>query len=181
MRRFLATTGFIMMATAAWGQTPAPDSAVTTGKASAEFINLDGKSIGQAELMETKGGVVIQMSVSGIPEGEHAFHIHQTGNCDTASKFESAGAHFTPGDQTHGYESSRGPHAGDMLNQFVGADGELQAHIINANVTLLDGASSLFDADGSALVLHADPDDYSSQPSGAAGDRIACAVIKKAE
>jgi Cu-Zn family superoxide dismutase len=66
-----------------------------------------------------------------------------------------------------------------MPNQFVGTDGTLRAQVLNANVTLTDGPASLFDADGSAIVIHAGADDYRSQPTGNSGDRIACAVIEK--
>jgi Cu-Zn family superoxide dismutase len=70
-----------------------------------------------------------------------------------------------------------GPHGGDMPNAVVGTDGMLKGQVLNTGVTLKPGAKSLMDADGSALVIHAKPDDYKSQPSGDAGDRIVCAVI----
>jgi Cu-Zn family superoxide dismutase len=120
----------------------------------------------------------MQLSPSCRPVG-HAFHIHEKGQCDAATSFESAGGHFAPLKHTHGYLSADGPHAGDMPNQFVGSDGALQLQVVNPNVTLGSGEGALFDADGSALVLHAKLDDYRSQPSGDAGDRIACAVIQR--
>jgi len=114
-----------------------------------------------------------------MSRGEHGFHIHETGARDSVDGFKSAGGHFEPAEHQHGYMAERGPHAGDMPNQFVGTDGKLRAHIFNPNVALADGHTSLFDADGSAIIIHADRDDYSSQPTGNAGDRIACAVIGK--
>ena len=104
--------------------------------------------------------------------GEHAFHIHQTGRCDAKDGFKSAGDHYAGDRQKHGFKVEGGPHAGDMMNKFVGSDGQLRAHVINTRVTLTDGENTVFDSDGSALILHAKGDDYSSQPSGNAGDRI---------
>lgn len=153
--------------------------AQTPQQAAATFLNPQGQVIGDATLTQTAGGVLIDIDVSNLADGEHGFHIHQTGACDAADGFKSAGGHFEPAQHQHGYMAEHGPHAGDMPNQFVSTDGKLRAQILNPNVTLADGASSLFDTDGSAIVIHADPDDYSSQPTGNAGARIACAVIEK--
>jgi superoxide dismutase, Cu-Zn family len=153
--------------------------AQTPQQASATFVNPQGQEIGHATLTQTTSGVLIDIDVSNAADGEHGFHIHETGACDAAGGFKSAGDHFEPAQHQHGYMAEQGPHAGDMPNQFVGTDGKLRAHVFNSNVTLADGPASLFDADGSAIVIHADPDDYSSQPTGNAGDRIACAVIEK--
>lgn len=146
--------------------------------AQAEFINGDGVSIGVAALSQTPAGVLINVEVSGLPAGEHGFHIHQTGSCETPD-FKSAGGHFAPRGHEHGFLVEGGPHAGDMPNQFVGEDGILRAHLRNDRVTLDEGEGSLFDEDGSAIVIHAGADDYQSQPSGDAGSRLACAVIEK--
>ena len=150
-----------------------------TQQAAATFLNLQGQRIGSATLTQTASGVLIDIEVSSIADGEHGFHIHETGVCDAADGFKSAGGHFEPAQHQHGYEAEQGSHAGDMPNQFAAAGGKLRAHVLNPNVTLADGPASVLDADGSALVLHADPDDYRSQPAGNAGDRIACAVIEK--
>ncbi|MGH6609314.1 MAG: superoxide dismutase family protein [Burkholderiaceae bacterium] len=144
------------------------------------FQDASGKQIGTAALTQLPNGVLIDVDVSGLPAGEHGFHFHQTGRCDAADGFKSAGEHFAPQKHQHGHMVKGGPHAGDMPNQFVAADGRLRAHIVNSRVTLGNGANSLFDKDGSALIIHAKPDDYRSQPSGEAGDRIACAVISRA-
>lgn len=148
-------------------------------QAAATFFSPQGQEIGSAVLTQTTSGVLIEIDVSTVAEGLHGFHIHETGACDAADGFKSAGGHFEPARHQHGYLAGHGTHAGDMPNQFVGADGKLQAHVLNPNVTLTDGPASLFDVDGSAIVIHADPDDYRSQPTGNAGDRIACAVIEK--
>jgi superoxide dismutase, Cu-Zn family len=155
-----------------------PGSAQTPQKATATFINTQGEQIGTANLLQASQGVLIEAEVRGLPPGEHAFHIHQKGVCDAAAKFESAGGHFTLPGEKHGFLAEDGPHAGDMPNQFVGQDGMLRIHVLDPNVTLEIGEGSLFGADGTSIVIHAKPDDYSSQPAGNAGDRIACAVIK---
>jgi Cu-Zn family superoxide dismutase len=145
-------------------------------QARATFLNADGKPIGSATLTQTPSGVLIDITVTGGPAGPHALHIHETGICE-APGFTSAGDHYNPTDAKHGYIASSDRHAGDMPNQFVQDDGVLRAQILNPQVTLAAGKSTLFDADGSALVIHVNADDYVSQPSGAAGDRFACAVI----
>jgi superoxide dismutase, Cu-Zn family len=154
-------------------------AAAAAGPASAALIDSSGKEIGKATLTQTAAGVLVFIEAKGLPPGEHALHFHAKGSCDVATKFESAGAHYEPRDHQHGFATSGGPHAGDMPNQFVGADGALKAHVLNPNVTLGQGTASLFDADGSALVVHAKADDYKSQPAGNAGDRIACGVVKR--
>jgi Cu-Zn family superoxide dismutase len=145
--------------------------------ANADLVDTNGQQIGNATLEQTPAGVLIRIDAEGLPPGEHAFHIHEKGICDSKDGFKSAGAHFTPTKQPHGYLSKGGPHAGDMPNQFVAGDGKLRAEVLNTKVRL-DG-KSLLRASGTALVIHAGRDDYKSQPAGDAGDRIACAVIKK--
>jgi Cu-Zn family superoxide dismutase len=147
-------------------------------KATARFINDQGKAVGSATLTQTPHGVLIALDLKGIPAGEHAFHVHEKGVCNPGDKCASAGGHYNPGKKQHGYEMAGGVHAGDMPNLFVGADGVLKANVINTQVTLSSGTGSLFGAEGGvALVLHAKADDYKSQPSGDAGGRIACGVI----
>jgi Cu-Zn family superoxide dismutase len=147
-------------------------------QASAIFMNAAGKPIGTATLTQTPSGVLIDVTISGVPAGTHAFHIHETGKCE-APNFTSAGDHYNPMDAKHGYVTGNHHHAGDMPNQFVQNDGVLRTQVLNPQVTLGAGKATLFDADGSALILHVGTDDYTSQPAGAAGDRFACAVIKQ--
>lgn len=163
--------GFLCASTTGFAQ--------STQQAAATFFNQQGQKIGGATLTQTASGVLIDIDISSIADGEHGFHIHETGVCDAADGFKSAGGHFEPAQHQHGYMAEHGSHAGDMPNQFAATDGKLRAHVLNPNVTLADGPASVLDADGSALVFHAAPDDYSSQPAGNAGDRIACAVIEK--
>ncbi|MGF1621257.1 MAG: superoxide dismutase family protein [Rhodomicrobiaceae bacterium] len=152
-------------------QAGAPEQISTT------FINADGEQVGTATLTETPNGVLIRAGLTGLPPGMHAFHIHETGKCDAQDGFKSAGGHYAPRGAKHGYNHPDGPHAGDLPNQHVSADGTLKADIISHQTTLRDGETTLFDDDGSALVIHSGADDYESQPSGDAGDRIACAPI----
>lgn len=140
-------------------------------------IDTSGKEIGTLVLEQTPNGVLLDISVAGLPEGEHGFHLHGKGICDPAQGFKTAGGHYSPREHDHGIREPSGPHAGDMPNQFVGKDGILRAHVLNPNVTLGPGFNSLFDEDGSALIIHAGADDYWSQPTGNAGGRLACAVI----
>lgn len=143
----------------------------------ADVVGLDGASLGMVMLQDTPTGVLVTADLKGLPEGDHGFHFHEKGACEPTGKFAAAGGHFAAGADMHGLMVKGGPHGGDMPNQHVGADGMLKAQILNTGVTLAAGPKSLEDADGSALVIHADADDYKSQPSGAAGGRIACAVI----
>lgn len=143
-----------------------------------DLKNAKGDSVGTATLTQLAKGVKIQLDVKDIGEGEHAFHIHENGTC-TAPDFKSAGGHFNPMKHKHGYDVAGGVHAGDMPNLIANDDGEAKLEYVNPNVTLKKGAkNSLLKKGGTALVIHAKPDDYKSQPAGEAGDRIACGEIK---
>lgn len=172
IKRFLLLPLTLLVTCLAAGPLSAQSQQVST-----TFVNADGKSIGTAMLKQTPSGVLIDINVSGLPPGAHALHIHETGKCD-APDFKSAGDHYNPTGTKHGFVTSREHHAGDMPNQFVQADGVLQAQVLNPQVTLHTGKAALFDADGSALIIHAGADDYASQPAGEAGNRLACAMIR---
>lgn len=152
-------------------------SAQETQTARADFINADGKSIGVGELSAAvAGGVLIKLDLTNLPESSWvAFHVHETGKCDHETDHKSAGGHFNPGSTDHGYMAANGPHAGDMPNQYVSSEGALRAEVLNRAVTLAEGEAGI---KGRALMIHAKPDDYRSQPSGEAGDRLACAIIE---
>lgn len=144
---------------------------------SANFIDAEGQAAGTAELVAgASGGVLIKLDLTGLPAGEWvAFHVHETGVCDHATGHESAGGHFNPDSREHGYNSANGPHAGDMPNQYVAEDGSLKAEVFNPMLALDE---TEFGIVGRALMIHAGADDYESQPSGDAGDRLACAPIE---
>ncbi len=164
--------------TAIGGQQQVAVGVGTAADARTALLNAQGDTVGTAVLRETGEGVQIALSVRGLPPGEKGFHVHQVGRCD-APTFESAGPHFAPQGRQHGFENPAGPHAGDLRNVNVGSDGTAQQEFTAENLTLADGPNSLFDADGTSLVIHAQPDDYRTDPSGNSGDRIACGVITR--
>jgi Cu-Zn family superoxide dismutase len=146
-----------------------------TGKATLK--NADGKEVGTAELSPLPNGVLIRLSLKGVPAGEHAFHVHQTGTCEPP--FTSAGGHFNPGNKKHGLMATAGHHAGDMPNLHIPADGMLSVEVVNDTVTLEKGKpNSLYGPNGTALIIHAGKDDYKTDPTGDAGGRIACGVVE---
>ena len=142
------------------------------GGAPMPLINALGAPIGTVRAWQTAGGVTFRVDATGLPHGVHGIHVHTVGRCDPP-EFTSAGGHWNPTAHKHGMNNPAGPHAGDLPNVEVAANG-----VLTATVTL-PGASmaSLLDADGAALVIHAGADDYVTDPSGNSGARIACAVI----
>jgi Cu-Zn family superoxide dismutase len=155
----------------------AADGKAMSGATHLDLIGADGKNVGMAMLEQTPAGVLITVEASGLTPGEHAFHVHEKGLCDAGQDFSTAGGHFAGHTKVHGFKDAKGPHAGDMPNLFVGADGKVRAQVLNRAVTLGKGDGAMADADGSALVIHGGADDYVSQPAGNAGSRVACAVI----
>jgi superoxide dismutase, Cu-Zn family len=155
---------------------------VTFGKsaaaAQANLSNSKGEPVGTAKLKETPKGVRVTLAVSNLPPGVHGFHIHGVGQCE-APDFKSAGGHFNPEGKKHGWDNPDGHHAGDLQNLTVDAHGTAKVTVVVPGVTLGDGPNSLFHPQGSALVIHASPDDMKTDPAGNAGARIACGVITK--
>ena len=143
--------------------------------AEAELLDAEAASIGTVTLTEMARGVHILAEASGLPPGVHGFHIHAVGICEPP--FASAGGHFNPTDEEHGWNNPQGYHVGDLPNVHVQEDGVLAIEVFTDAVTLSEGDTTLFDADGSSIVVHAGADDYHTDPAGHAGDRIACAVI----
>jgi Cu-Zn family superoxide dismutase len=166
----------LVAAAMAAGQALAQDEPAIT--ATASLKGADGAEHGSATFTQTPAGVLIEAELTGLPAAEHGFHFHETGQCEPP--FDSAGGHYNPAGAEHGFMTVGGPHAGDMPNIHVPDSGALTVEVLNANATLEEGApESLFDDDGTALMIHGHADDYKSQPSGEAGARIACGVVER--
>jgi Cu-Zn family superoxide dismutase len=153
--------------------------AIAQDRAGADIKNAQGNTVGTASLRETKNGLLIIVDAKGLPPGLHAVHIHAVGKCESPA-FTSAGGHFNPLNKKHGLKNPDGPHAGDLPDLYVNKDGVGRYEALMESVTLGAGETSVFDADGSAIVIHATADDNMTDPAGNSGDRIACGVITKA-
>jgi Cu-Zn family superoxide dismutase len=153
--------------------------AIAQERARADIKNAQGNSVGTASLRETKDGLLIIVNANGLPQGLHAVHIHSVGKCDGPS-FASAGGHFNPLGKKHGLSNPDGAHAGDLPDLYVNQDGVGRYGALLGSMTLSSSETSIFDADGSAIVIHTAADDNRTDPAGNSGDRIACGVITKA-
>lgn len=149
-------------------------------RANADVKGRDGKDIGTIGIIETMAGVLLTVKLKGLTPGPHGFHIHETGKCE--GDFKSAGAIYNPLGARHGYLNEEGPMAGDLNNLIVGAGGDVEAELLSPFVTLNKAAEeSLFDADGSSVVIFEKADDHQTDPEGNGGQRIACGVIVPAK
>ena len=153
-----------------------PALAIAADTATATLTGPDGAAMGAVTLSQGSNGVLVSAEVSGLSPGAHGFHIHANGSC--SPDFKAAGGHYNPGGSGHGLLHSGGHHAGDLPNIHAAADGTARAEYFAAEVTFAEGApNSLFDADGSSIIIHAKPDTYGE--SAGAGSRVACGVITR--
>ena len=145
--------------------------------AAADMIDTDGAVIGKATFEQTPHGVLMNVEVAGLPPGAHGIHLHAVGAC--APDFTAATGHINPDGVPHGLRNPDGPDHGDLPNLFVHADGSARAEFFTVLVSVSGGKMpALLDEDGSAVIIHENPDDHLTQPIGGAGGRISCGVIK---
>jgi len=150
------------------------------GGAAMPLVGSSGQAIGTVRAWQTAGGTTFRIDANGLPHGVHGLHVHAVGRCDPPN-FETAGPHWNPASRRHGMNNPAGPHAGDLPNVDVAANGALGSTVTlpGTSLTAPPGTpGALLDADGAALVLHAQADDYVTDPSGNSGPRIACAVLQ---
>lgn len=166
-------------ATGEAGTTGAGMAATTKGPAAhANLVGADGSARGMAHVTASANGLDVHVEATGVPAGVHGIHIHTVGRCD-GPDFQTAGGHWNPTSRAHGTENPQGAHSGDLPNITIGADGRGMLHFSVPGASLEGQAASLLDADGAAVVIHANADDYRTDPSGNSGGRIACGVLKK--
>jgi superoxide dismutase, Cu-Zn family len=170
VKRIAVVAGTLLLSLNLFAQTPKA--------AKAQIKNAKGEPVGVAVIRPSADGVRIALRLKNMPPGEHAIHVHAVGQCD-APDFKTAAGHFNPAHKQHGKDNPQGHHAGDLNNITVSPKGTLNTTIMAPGLTLGEGENSLFHQGGSALVIHASPDDYKSDPAGNAGARIACGVITK--
>ena len=155
-------------------------SAADVPVASAPLVRADGSVAGSVQVVQGPTGLTLRVDARGLPPGRHGVHLHAVGRCDPPG-FTSAGPHWNPDAKQHGHNNPAGPHRGDLGNVGIGPDGRLIVGLLVPGTSYrgasLSAPTVLADADGAALVIHADADDERTDPSGNSGARIACAVI----
>lgn len=149
-------------------------------RATADLMNASGQKIGTATLVQRGDVVELTVEASGLEPGPHGIHFHEVGRCE-APGFTTAGGHFNPQGKAHGLDSPAGAHAGDLPNLGVDASGNANAAVLTERITLDEGQLSVFDADGTAIVIHAAADDQMTDPAGNSGARVACGVLTRQE
>lgn len=177
-RRRMRFAGWLLIAATlcaacAGGRSPESEPSLV---AWAELKNARGESVGSAVFREEGGRVRIVVQATGLTPGRHGIHVHAVGRCEPPA-FQSAGDHFNPVGKKHGLDNTDGAHAGDLPNLEADANGRTEYVAVTDRLSLVPGATSVFDADGSAVVIHARADDQRTDPSGNSGERVLCGQL----
>ena len=155
-----------------------PAVSAAADMARAEILNVERAVIGTATFEQTPTGVLMFVDARNLPPGPHGIHLHAVGSC--APDFKAATGHINSDKVAHGLRNPDGPDNGDLPNLYVAADGTARAEFFTTLVSVSGGAApALLDGDGSAVIIHENPDDHMTQPIGGAGGRIGCGVIAK--
>lgn len=179
MDRIGSSLRLLLLALTVAGCSSAILTRIPVASASATLTTVNGSAAGTVQLRQAAGGTVtVDVNAIGLTAGAHGIHFHEVGQCDGASAFATAGGHFNPLNREHGLERPAGPHAGDAPNLVASSNGTASLTFTTDRITLTSGSISLFDANGTSVVIHAGPDDQLSQPSGNSGGRVACGVIQ---
>ena len=170
----LAATAIVGLAACAREAEVEPPSAMTDARA--ELRDSAGRLVASASATTSGDRLRVRVEAAGLAPGSYGAHIHAVGRCDPPG-FESAGPHWNPTGREHGSQNPDGAHLGDLPNLLVGANGEGSFEFAIAGTRLSGGRVALLDEDGAAVVIHANPDDYRTDPSGNSGARLACGVF----
>lgn len=175
MRRLICTAALLPMSLA--GCVGAIHAPMHHAGAIADLVDANGKAAGRAIITQSADGLWIEVTAKGLTPGDHGFHVHAVGTC-TAPDFASAGPHWNPSGHQHGRKNPQGTHAGDAPNLRADASGKARLKTWLGAGSITGGATALLDADGAAIVIHADPDDEMTDPSGKSGKRLLCGVLR---
>lgn len=145
--------------------------------ATADLRDAYGRSTGTASAEQVGDDIRVRIQATNLPPGAHGAHIHMTGVC-TPPGYESAGGHWNPTGREHGKDNPEGMHLGDLANLLIGADGVGSMEFTIPNARVSGGAMAMLDQDGAAMVIHANPDDHRTDPSGNSGARVACGAFR---
>ena len=176
----VAVAAGLALLTGRSGESAQPEVGLT---AEAALVSPSGDAMGTVAFRQAATGVLVMADVKGLTRGGHAFIIHEVGSC--APDFDAAGDHFNPEETEHGFihpawkGADSGGHGGDLPNIYAASDGSARADFFTVGITLTDGLRhSVFDANGSAIIVHERPDAYGEEESDT-GDRVACGVIRR--
>jgi Cu-Zn family superoxide dismutase len=175
-RRIAAGLGLPLIALAACAHDGGTEAQSYPSSLDVAVRDAGGATVATATAADRGGGVAVRVAAAGLAPGTYGVHVHAVGRCEPPG-FESAGPHWNPTARQHGVQNPQGPHLGDLPNLQVGTDGAGSVEFTIAGARLAGGSNAMLDGDGAALMIHAGPDDYRTDPSGNSGARIACGVL----